>query len=97
MNYRIRRLEARSNTKGKIVHLNSLKVYTEREQIVSKDTVIAEDTEVLYPSVIGDAPDCLELRLKELLGKFQDVLSDEPGQTKTDFRQKLKNLFVFTL
>ena len=53
----------------------------EREQRINKLTVIAEENEVQDPQVIGDAPDCPEKSLTEVLDRFQDVLSDIPGQT----------------
>ena len=79
VNYRIRKLEANQHVRGKVVHINSLKVYVEREQRVNKLTVIAEETEVQDPLVIiGNAPGRPEKSLTEVLDRFQDVLSDIP-------------------
>jgi len=70
-----------SKSRGKVVPLSSLKPYVEREQVVNKLTVIAEDTAMHEPLSIGDAPGCSEENLKLVLEKFGDVLSNPPGQT----------------
>jgi len=80
VSYRIRRFE--SMGKGKVVHLNSLKQYTEHEANINKLTIVAEEPELPVCLTIEDAPNSPRKELQDLLSTYNHVLSEVPGHTK---------------
>ena len=72
--YRIRKLESKGT--GRVVHLNSLKAYSERETRVCKLIVMAEDVLVHSPLQSEEALNCPKAKLEELLVEFGDVLDN---------------------
>lgn len=79
VNYRIKKLEG---GKSRVVHVNMLKKYQDREEKVKKLVVVAEDTIVGQSLQIERAPSCPSMKLQELLDRYTHVLSVKPGNTK---------------
>lgn len=81
VNYRIR--HCLGKRKAKVVHINSIKLYTEREDVVNRIMVVGSEEE-------DDGAVCLVDRSKEYVArdvklievKFEDVLSEVPGKTE---------------
>ena len=76
VNYEVRALDKRG--KGKIVHLNNLKKYVERDQVVRRLTVLADEAE-RYPLPLQESPLYNKEDLKEILRRHAFTFSDKPG------------------
>jgi len=82
VNYKIRSLSR--NGKQKVVHLNNVKKYVEREECVRALMVVAEDVDEEYSMVKLRIEECegyAETELTEELDKWKHVLRSEPGET----------------
>ena len=76
VNYEVRALDKRG--KGKIVHLNNLKKYMERDQVVRRLTVLADEAE-RYPLPLQESPLYNKEDMKEILRRYASTFSDKPG------------------
>ena len=78
VNYEVRPLDKRG--KDKIVHLNNLKKYVERDQVVRCLTVLADEAE-RYPLLLQESPLYNKEDMKEILQRHASTFSDKPGCT----------------
>ena len=76
VNYEVRALDKRG--KGKIVHLNNLKKYVERDQVVRCLTVLADEAE-RYHLPLQESPLYNKEDMKEILRRHASTFSDKPG------------------
>ena len=71
--------------KAKVLHVNNLKKFFEREESVLRLALVAEDwseDEVVGTKLFGSCPDFDEKKVVEgLKGEFPEVFSDLPGRT----------------
>ena len=65
----------------KVVHVNCLKKYCERVKIARLDVVV-EEVKEQRNVLIGECEGFDQGELEELLGRYEDVFSDLPGNTK---------------
>ena len=80
VNYRVRTGKGR----GKVLHVNNLKLFHEREEEVLRLTVLAEDFEEDADRKIKVEGNCDEWDrnvIEELVKEYPAVFSDEPGRT----------------
>ena len=78
VNYEVRALDKRG--KGKTVHLNNLKKYVERDQVVRRLTMLADEAE-RYPLPLQESPLYNKEDMKEILRRHASTFSDKPGCT----------------
>jgi len=80
VNYSVRPLHSKS--KGKAVHTNATKKFTERIENVRRLTVLADEP-ILEPSlVVGEARGRKQQNIDEVSKRFPDTLNDIPGISK---------------
>ena len=78
VNYRIGKIGSERHTK--VVHINCLKEYKERLAVRRLDVVI-EEQETDRGVLSGKCDGFVKEELDELLGEFEEVFSDKPGNT----------------
>ncbi len=65
----------------KVVHVNCLKKYCEKVRVARLDVVV-EEVEEQRNVLSGECEGFDQGKLEELLGRYEDVFSDLPGNTK---------------
>ena len=83
VNYRVKQLEGGS--KVKVVHINTLKAYVERDAYVRRLTIVAESGEgdaELTGKLVGQRSQYVEGEIEAILHEFSDVMQAKPGCTK---------------
>ncbi len=79
VNYKIHKEGAKKHCK--VVHVNCLKKYCDRESVCRLDVVV-EDDYVQRNKLSGVCVDYNQVELDKLLGEYEGVFSDLPGSTK---------------
>ena len=73
-------------SKVKVVHINTLKAYVERDAYVRRLTIVAESGEgdaELTGKLVGQSSQYVEGEIEAILHEFSDVMQAKPGCTKT--------------
>ncbi len=78
VNYKIGKVGAKSHSK--VVHINCLKAYKERAEVLRLDLVL-EGNEGERNVLKEDCKGFVQEELDVLLGEFEEVFSDVPGNT----------------
>ena len=76
--------EEEGRKRSKLVHVNNLKSFKERELEVSALTVLAEEKELQDTSSVLHVEECEGYKEKDIgkiLAEFKDVMSETPGKT----------------
>ena len=81
VNYKLCR-DDRKHRKPKVVHINNVKTYVERDQFIGSVMVVTEETDFETSRKIlvdAESTDIDREKLKDMLEGFPDALTDKPG------------------